>query len=909
MSQARTTENGARGALSLLALSAIVLLGLALRLYRIGEESVCLEEYVCVAHLDSPDLVTFIQRVRASNPPIAPLAFAATYVWSRVVGASVVRVRLLFVIIGTLLMPLVYVFAREIYGRGAFARRAGLVAALCVALSPVHIFRAQEIRHYGPLTLLALVSLYCFLRVLREERLRWWALNILANILVVWTHLFGVLLLFTQGLFLVLFRWRKARAVLAWVLVHLALLIPVLAWVMTKPFEPENIAAIYLRPGLRVVFYDLVGDDIIHMASQLFASGKTWGFLPQSYAQPILSMHAWFDKALVAFFCVCIAWGVWRMIRRKTLEGRGSSENTGAPAFEDYALLLMWLIVPPLTLYVLSNVWRPCYQYRYTVYHSLALYILVGGTVASIRRAGLRACAVAALVGLYAYQLTLVLPGPTRTDWKSVARHIESNGSTDDLVLVEGGRFWRVIFEFNMGAMPNPVCGAFSTERLADMADFFLRESARIEEQRDSQAAVWVIVPRYAHLRAESDKQLEEALYARRLSFTMTKFYGERHILLYRVEKEDRGAAPAASARGDVPSTDVLAKAIAEHPDDPSVTAFQSSFEFTPDAEGGPFTRLGITLAEKGALELAGAAFAQAVRVNPACAMEFADLSEAVTGVPLDSDEAIDAVLKALEPGPDDVGKLTGLLAELRIKRDYDAVLTVARRGIELDPRYATGYAHVGAALEHKGDADGAIEAFQKALELDPNQDVATYVGLGTLLRKKGRHDEAAGVFRQGTGRHPTEPWMYVHLGTALLDIGEYGSAISALQEAVDLDPPDPNVWGTFGQIFVDNADYDRAVPILERAVELDPQNASRYWTLWRALAGKGDDPAASKAVRKALELDSELAATWGPLMSALYETKDYDAAWSEVRKLRAAGTAIPSELMQKLVRDSGRQE
>lgn len=908
--QTESTPNGALGrSFWAIALLAITVLGLGLRLYRLGEESIDLEEYVSACHLDAPDLIAFIKEVKDHYPYGAPLAFVVEYAWVRVVGTDLPRVRLLFVIAGTLVIPLLYLYARALYGPG-MGRRAGLLAAVCVALSPVHVFHSQEARMYAFLVLLALVSAYSFAQAVgalperTRQRALWWAVNVLANLCVIWTHLFGVLLLFAEGLFLLAFHRKDLRTALPWFTIHFLFCIPLALWVVTIPEQPDTLYGYYYRVNLRFLFWDLLGDDVVCVTTGLPIASRAWEFLPSFLAERIVAAHVWLDKAFLLMSGVAVGWVVWRLTWGKwCVRGSEPCAYTG-PDFRQGVFLLMWFAVPVLVLAVLSLTWRRCYSQRFTMYTSLASYVMIGGAVASIAGRRWRRLATGAVVLLCAYQLSLLIPGPVRTDWRAAAEYIEANAAPGDVVLVQNP-FWLRIFVFNTHDYPLPVSAPCTNDVLAEQTAFLLNGAAE-ESDGGASRSVWVVLMGRSY-------EFERRAHAHGFAPMLRDFSGARSMTVYRVKKDPAGepsaheTAKAPPAADFFPNAGVLAKAIAAQSRHPGLVAYWTAIEMDADPWSA-YVRLGIALAEKGSAGLAAAAFRDAVRLNPRCAIELADLQAALVG---EGDYAgmTDAALAALASNPGDTRGVASLFSALRARAEQDRVIDLARRVIEVQPDCALAFSYLGMALESQGDTNGAIDAFRKALELDPRQDAAIYIALGGLYRAAGNAEDACTVLRRGVKEHPEVAWLHAHLGTALIEKGEHDAGISAMQNAVKLDPPDPNIWGILGAQLIEDATYEEAIHILNRAAELDPDNPRRHWILARALMGRGDEAAARKAIGKALSLDAQFAERWQPLITALYETKDYATARAEAHKLRDKGEAVPLELMQKIDRESGKRE
>ena len=98
----------------------------------------------------------------SANEPNPPLYFVVAWLWTHVFGTGTAGLRSLSAIIGTATVPLVYLAGREMV-----SRRASLVAAGLIALSPFMIWYSQEAREYGLLAALCAASLIFFARAWR----------------------------------------------------------------------------------------------------------------------------------------------------------------------------------------------------------------------------------------------------------------------------------------------------------------------------------------------------------------------------------------------------------------------------------------------------------------------------------------------------------------------------------------------------------------------------------------------------------------------------------------------------------------------------------------------------------------------------------------------------------------------
>ena len=153
----------------LLLLGGVILLALALRLAFVTFQPLWWDEGWSI-YFASTDLRSLLELTAVDIHP--PFYYVLLQVWTWLFGPSVFAVRLLSVLIGTLSVPVLYAIGRRQAGQGA-----GLLAALLLSLSPLHIYYSQEVRMYGLVTLLCLLALFCTLWWKQSiGRYRWFAL-------------------------------------------------------------------------------------------------------------------------------------------------------------------------------------------------------------------------------------------------------------------------------------------------------------------------------------------------------------------------------------------------------------------------------------------------------------------------------------------------------------------------------------------------------------------------------------------------------------------------------------------------------------------------------------------------------------------------------------------------------------
>ncbi|MDX6589207.1 MAG: mannosyltransferase [Solirubrobacterales bacterium] len=196
----------------LVALAGIVLLGAVLRFATLDLQSYRYDEAVTVGRVLQPSLFSTLSAVPHSEST-PPLYYLIAWFWSRPFGTGEVWMRSLSALAGTGSILAVYLGAVAL----PLPRRAGLIAAAAVAVSPVLIWFSQDARAYALVFLLTALSFLFFARARRggaRRDLAWWAVF---SALAIATHYFAGFVVAAEAVLLLLGRDRggAVKAVLA----------------------------------------------------------------------------------------------------------------------------------------------------------------------------------------------------------------------------------------------------------------------------------------------------------------------------------------------------------------------------------------------------------------------------------------------------------------------------------------------------------------------------------------------------------------------------------------------------------------------------------------------------------------------------------------------------------------------
>ena len=703
-------------ALHAAAFALILLAGVGLRAWQLDRESIWWDEFTSVVHLDppsawqaspdytrwnqtvirdtAPSLLAFWKQNRSMDPATMPMYYTFEYLWTRHISNDFDTLRYLSIFISMLVLPVVYLLGRTLFGRGA-----GLIVMLCAALSPVHWQFAREIRMYGLMTLLAALSVWTFARLVRGGGKRWWLGHGLATLLLLWTHPFAVLVPFTEGVFWLFCFPRDWRRLARWVALMALAAVPISIYVASIRFWEQGSTDSWMKvPTLSEFAGDLFADDAVGMTYQLNATPTLWEkVLAPDAAMKVVRLRwtvgRWWVSAVLLSVALLAGLSQWRRLRASRDPGASCGAAGDACAAADAPcrwnlFLLLWFLLPPLVLYAASWVWRPCIMPRYTLHSSIALYLILAGAVTMVPWRAVRAAMVVLLVVFYGYQHSLILGDPQHPDWKSASARLRADGNPDDLILVHNW-LWKRVFAYNFGPSPNVVSYGTAYDVLAEQCAFFA--DLNLPSRSGTGPRIpWVLV-QTDYFTGGPIRDLETELHARGLSFQSWEYGGVQHILLYRVWREAGAAVPAYRAKslsGEPPREfgDLSLEYWRAGEYATAEKAARKAIELDPKYAKA-WSYLGMALKEAGGREEeALAAFQEAVRLDFA-AYPWSHVNIAMLLLDLHRyEEAIDATLRALELLPNDAWAHTVLAsAYLGAGRVDDAVKT-AEKAVALDP-------------------------------------------------------------------------------------------------------------------------------------------------------------------------------------------------------------------------------
>lgn len=289
-----------------------------------------------------------------------PLFYFLLKGWIGIGGTSLVWIRLLpFTLSALALIPLLLIFRRLDLGPAA-----RILSFALIAVNDCQVSHARYVRMYGLLFLLSLVSLYLFLAWMEDGGKRRLAALTGANILLVYTHYYGWLLVLAEVLALALWRRRKLKECAFAVATVLVAFAPWAIAVMHSAGAKGG-----FEPNLRWIRRPGVGDLL------WFYAGLNGPLAPI----PLASLVALIVLAVLAA-------GLPRVFRDARL-----AQNTWRPG-----LLAIACALPPVVSFAASNVLaESVWGVRHLILAAVPYMVLLAVSMSALRPARLRHAAMA----------------------------------------------------------------------------------------------------------------------------------------------------------------------------------------------------------------------------------------------------------------------------------------------------------------------------------------------------------------------------------------------------------------------------------------------------------------------------------------------------------------------------------
>lgn len=468
---------------------AILFLAAVLRVIKL-DQSLWLDEAINVLAAKDLNLLEYLTKypIGDFHPPGY---FFILWIWTHLEVSGEVAVRFPSVIFGTLTIYLVYLLGKELFSEQSSSsnRKTELIAALLMALAPLHIYYSQEARMYALATFAVTLSMLFFIRLLNGRK--WATMSfILSTILVLYSDYLAYLIIPAQLLYLI---WIKSPIVKRFLWLVFVSLFSLLPWlpIFIKQLQTGQQTAYVLSGWANVVGGSSLKDLLLLPIKTLI--GRI-SFSKEIYATIVLIVGM-----LYGFFII-----------------------RGLRKLNDQAKLLLSWIVIPIFLAFLITLFIPVFSYFRMIFVLPAVYLLIACGITTLQKKWFTLSLIfITMINIIFIGIYYLNPKFQREDWKAVVNYLSQKLDSDSVV---------VFHDNNIPAPFRYYWGVSTT--LPGLNSVPAKESADISEKFSDKKKIYLV--EYLYEITDPQKLLEKRLMELKYSKIETyNFNGVGFIHLY----------------------------------------------------------------------------------------------------------------------------------------------------------------------------------------------------------------------------------------------------------------------------------------------------------------------------------------------------------------------------------------
>ncbi len=449
----------------------ILFLALILRLINLNQ-SLWWDEAINVVYAQGSNFWWFVTKYPLGDFH-PPGYFVILWIWGHLFNFSEISVRLPSIIFGVLTIYLTYLIGKELFGK-----KTGLVAALFLAVAPLHIYYSQEVRMYSLAAFAVSLSSYFLLKLLHgRHNFLWYAVSLG---LVLYSDYTAYLVIPAHMTFVFLFHKQFLGRFLKGLAIGMMTIAP---WI---PIFMDQLSAGQEKAQVISGWAKVVGGTSI----------KEVMLLPIKIFIGRIS----FDNNLSYILLFIILASPFVLSFVKLFKAKTDSKT---------AFLWLWLIFPPVAAYLLSFL-IPVFSYFRFIFILPAFYLLttIGLLQYKVKISKILTILVV-LSGLAASSIYLFNPKFHREDWRGAIGFVSKQFNNQTIA----------IFEYD--EIPAPV-----RYYSKDLSMFRSLHSEKLETNLQNRSKVFLF--EYLVDIYDPKRSVEQKL--KNLNFTNTKTYDFRGV-------------------------------------------------------------------------------------------------------------------------------------------------------------------------------------------------------------------------------------------------------------------------------------------------------------------------------------------------------------------------------------------
>ncbi|MFA5033852.1 MAG: glycosyltransferase family 39 protein, partial [bacterium] len=412
--------------------------GGGVRLCQLGTESIWLDEAVGIGNVCSSFTGMIGNVIIHDISP--PLYFTLLWGWIKLFGTSEFAVRLLSAILGIASILLMYKL-----GELLFSRKEALIGTFIFAISKPPIWASQEARMYPLFMFLVLASSILFIKFCTTNSKKTLFLLTLVNILISYTHLYGLFFILFEGIYILVAQREKLKDFFISGIIISICYIP---WIIVLKTQIPMGAGSWIGriKGLADIYY------IIWKLSSEY-------------------------KLLVLVFGILAMFGIIRCFKERNRS--------------NILFLVLWILTPISAAYILSYLIRPFLDPRYVFFVVPAYYLLVTRGIFWFRNKVAQALSLLVVTGISGYILFSYYTTVQKEQWRESVKFVETSKLKANAIVLSGGiEPFNYYYKKNIPVECVPF--AFSTAKGSIITD-------SIKNRIDNMQSIWFFKSNYTN--------------------------------------------------------------------------------------------------------------------------------------------------------------------------------------------------------------------------------------------------------------------------------------------------------------------------------------------------------------------------------------------------------------------------
>lgn len=404
--------------------------GLILRLISL-DQSLWLDEAINVIAAKNYSLLNLItEYAEADFHP--PGFFIILWFWGKLFGYSEIAVRIPSVIFGLGTILITYLIGKKLD-----SKKLGILAALLIAINPLHIYYSQEARMYSMAALAVAINILLLIKLIKGERVNFIFL-VFSQLLILMSD-YVAYLIYPAELLVIFFRGKIARLAVAFGEPRFQreraerAAFPAKGGVLAMTWLGSLFVAVILSIWWLPVFFkqlDVGAGAVVNMpAWKLVAGGFDLKEIPLTFIKFVIGRISLADKTIYYPLLLTLGSLFAYLIFRAIKYGNSFSRN----------LLVIWVSAPLVTASLVSLI-VPVFSY-FRVFYVLPAFILLFamGILTYKGKSKLVFLSTVIIIQIFCAFVYLLIPQYQREDWKGLVEFFK--GGQQVILFESSGTF------------------------------------------------------------------------------------------------------------------------------------------------------------------------------------------------------------------------------------------------------------------------------------------------------------------------------------------------------------------------------------------------------------------------------------------------------------------------------------